>query len=386
MQSIDSVSNPKCAEWLEEKSTKSLETSVFYSRSIRNVLGDSPDNFLNLPAEKKQELLSSYIKQEKGKVSGATLRSRLATVRSFSEWNMVEGVNWKRLISMSPERNTAADDRPPSVEEVRKLLSVCGAREKAAVMILTTSGCRIGALPCLRLEDLEDIEIVLDNGTKVSLAKLRIYAHTKHSYTTFITSEALGVLREYLKSRELAGEILTPKSFLLRNDFNRTATLIPARKQDSISSPKPVHVATLRNLLWKLWILSGTRDSASVGTNARWEFSTAHGFRKFFKTRLENSGMRTLMIEFCMGHATGLQGSYFKPSSQELAKEYAKHANALAISEAIHLQVKLETQEADFREQFQMLRADIADLRTQAMLGKLQQVSSSSSQPITVPS
>jgi len=138
MQSIDSVSNPKCAEWLEEKSTKSLETSVFYSRSIRNVLGDSPDNFLNLPAEKKQELLSSYIKQEKGKVSGATLRSRLATVRSFSEWNMVEGVNWKRLISMSPERNTAADDRPPSVEEVRKLLSVCGAREKAAVMILTT--------------------------------------------------------------------------------------------------------------------------------------------------------------------------------------------------------------------------------------------------------
>ena len=63
-----------------------------------------------------------------------------------------------------------------------------------------------------------------------------------------------------------------------------------------------------------------------------YEFKQAHGFRKFFKTRMEVAGVKPLAIETMMGHSTGVSKSYYKPTTEELAKEYAKAFKDLTIT------------------------------------------------------
>ena len=54
----------------------------------------------------------------------------------------------------------------------------------------------------------------------------------------------------------------------------------------------------------------------------RYEFQTDHGLRKWFKTRCEMSGMKSINIEVLMGHSIGISDSYYKITEDELLTEY----------------------------------------------------------------
>lgn len=65
----------------------------------------------------------------------------------------------------------------------------------------------------------------------------------------------------------------------------------------------------------------------------RYEFQTNHGFRKWFKTRCEQSGMKSIDIETVMGHSIGVSDSYYRITEEELLNEYLKAVNLLTINE-----------------------------------------------------
>ena len=49
----------------------------------------------------------------------------------------------------------------------------------------------------------------------------------------------------------------------------------------------------------------------------RYEFQTDHRLRKWFKTRCEISGMKSINIEILMGHSIGISDSYYNITGGE---------------------------------------------------------------------
>ena len=95
---------------------------------------------------------------------------------------------------------------------------------------------------------------------------------------------------------------------------------------------RPAAVKTLKNILGRTLDNLGMRSAISErGGYKNYEFKQAHGFRKFFKTRMEVAGAKPLAIETMMGHNTGVSKSYYKPTTDELAGEYSKGIPELTI-------------------------------------------------------
>lgn len=68
------------------------------------------------------------------------------------------------------------------------------------------------------------------------------------------------------------------------------------------------------------------------GPKRRHEFSV-HGFRKAFKTKAENSGMKPINVEILMGHSVGISDSYYRPLEKDLIEDYKKAIPFLIVSQ-----------------------------------------------------
>ena len=78
------------------------------------------------------------------------------------------------------------------------------------------------------------------------------------------------------------------------------------------------------------------REAATASGN-HYEFKRIHGFRKYFKTNAERT-IKTIDVEKLMGHAE----SYYKPSEEYLAEQYARIVPNLTISETAELKDRMQ--------------------------------------------
>ena len=117
-------------------------------------------------------------------------------------------------------------DRPYATEEIQRIISLgCSdLRSKAVVMLLVSSGIRIGALPSLQIGDLTETTYSNNNNKEnlnLTIYKVQVYARTRDRYFTFCTPECYKAISDYLKYRQRCGEELKDKSPLFRTHFNR---------------------------------------------------------------------------------------------------------------------------------------------------------------------
>jgi hypothetical protein len=239
--------------------------------------------------------------------------------------------------SIIPKGHHEADVRPPAVEEIRKLLDQCDLRLKALVLILLSSGCRIGALTKgqdyrePRYKDLHVFEMEVDRK-KWHFASIKLYVGSAEEYTTFISSEAYQALIDYLRLRRTDGENIGSESPLIRDDWDKSVYKGRHKRDDvDINNPQPVAKRTLEVLLQIRWIRSGIRE-LQPGFKGYKKFKAAHGFRSFFTTKLQSAGMSEARIKL-RGDARRTYGSYDRPPVEELAKSYAQYQKALFIDE-----------------------------------------------------
>ena len=66
-----------------------------------------------------------------------------------------------------------------------------------------------------------------------------------------------------------------------------------------------------------------------------------HGFRKYFETHAMES-MKLLNVKILMGHDTGLEKSYYKPTEKDILEDYLKVVDLLTISEVNKLKLEFE--------------------------------------------
>lgn len=133
--------------------------------------------------ESKVQQYVFYLNNEK--FSNSMRNVRLSAVKLFYEMNG-KVLNWKRLLKLKHDDHAPKDDHKYAKDDIIKMLRVAKTvRDKAIILTLATSGMRIGALPEIKIGDLE----LLTDPKPYCLA-IKVYAGTDEQYLTFITPEA----------------------------------------------------------------------------------------------------------------------------------------------------------------------------------------------------
>jgi integrase len=317
------------------KGFRSDATRETYHKKLRyflDWLGISADEFLekskkNRPWAEKQ--IISYIEARKKEVSGSTIRQLRDALKHFYEMNDVEnGVNWAKIVKMMPRVKRIGSDRAPTAEEIKKIIENSDLRMKCIVLLMCSSGIRVGAFDYLTWRDVEPMTREEKGEEKVVAAKLTVYRGEPEQYSSFITPECYKALLEYKSRREAIGEVIKPDSPLIRDNWDRNKY-----RKARIPDPKTairLSSKAIRNEVGELLEQIGLRNGSG-----KHEFKQVHGFRKFFKSECERY-VKSIYVEMFMGHSLGVSDSYMRPRMDDMLDEYLKAVPSLSIMEQIH--------------------------------------------------
>lgn len=269
---------------------------------------------------------------ERGDITGATLRNFVKSIKLFCEMGDVP-VAWKKITRGLPRSRRFADDRAPTLEEIQKICEYPDRRINGIVYTMSSSGIRLGAWDYLRWRHIEPIR----RKGKVVAAKVLVYAGDDEEYISFVTPEAFSHLESWMEYRKVSGEKVDGNSWVMRQLWN---TKEGHYHHGAIKESTKLKSSGIKRLLEDALWTQGLRKKSSMKRN-RYEFQTNHGFRKWFKTRCEQSGMKSINIETLMGHSIGISDSYYRITEDELLSEYLKAVDLLTINENSSLKRQL---------------------------------------------
>ncbi len=269
---------------------------------------------------------------ERKEITGATLFNYLKAIKLFCEMTDIS-IPWKKITRGIPRGRRYAEDRAPTMDEIRKICEYPDRRIKSIVYTMCSGGFRLGAWDYLKWDNIQPIvkdEIIVS-------AKVVIYGGEEEEHFTFITPEAYFHLREWMDYRKDTGETITKNSWVMR-DLWDTSTSIG---RGLITKPKKLKSTGIKRLIERALWAQGIRKKLEDGKK-RHEFQADHGYRKFFKTHCEIAGMKPINIEKLMGHSTGISDSYYRATDNEILSDYLIAVDSLTINEENRLKHKIE--------------------------------------------
>ncbi len=230
-----------CTLWLESiKSKSTLNTYTIHLSLFCKFHNTDPDQLIQLSDSVTQlkTMILNYIiylkkiaklsagKPRKGELSVNSIKLYLTGVKSFLEFNEI-ALPWKKIAKFYPNDVTNSY-RSYTKEEIRKLLSVADPRDRCIILLMASSGIRVGAIQTLKVKSIKRLD--------GDLGIVTVYPESKDSvYATLVTPEFLTSLDEYLKYRKSQGEKITDESWLIRNKFatfsNKTNRALPPSDQ-----------------------------------------------------------------------------------------------------------------------------------------------------------
>jgi integrase len=237
-------------------------------------------------------------------------------------------------------------DRPYTHQEIAKMLEKSDQRTRVAILLMSSAGLRVGALPSLKIRNLQKID-------KYGIYRITVYENEDEEYMTFCTPECAGAIDSYLEYRQRHGERpLKEDSPLIREEFDINDSL-------KASNPRAVGDELFKYVIWRAGHDSGVIEKRALAPHEkrfRNPIMGTHGFRKFFQTTCIVNGMSPLYSEILMGHRSGglALESYTKPTEDDLLEGndkmigYAGSINFLTINNENRL-----------KHENQMLKVDI---------------------------
>jgi integrase len=308
-------------------------------------------NYSSLMVTDKEEKIKGYVLHLRSKQASKTQFVQLfATLKNFYEMNDVEDIKWRKLKRFIGEEVPEHEDRRYTHEEILVLVKNTELKLATAILLMSSSGVRIGSLPNLLVGHLEK---------KGDLYKVNVYKGLKGKgqYYTFCTPECAKAIDSYLDFRQRCGEKITPNSPLCRKNFD---TDFPEKARNDV---QPWRLDAINELLRKALIHNGliTIDHVNPSGNRK-EVKMSHGFRKFFKSQLVLSKVDSDLRMLLMGHSKkGLELRYDRLTEEEMLSEYEKAIDNLTIDPANRLLKKVEKLEVE-ASQLQRLQAAVTAL------------------------
>ncbi|MFL6318842.1 MAG: tyrosine-type recombinase/integrase, partial [Nitrososphaeraceae archaeon] len=165
-----------------------------------------PDSLVQLKIEQIKTMVLNYVihlkkvaKQSSGKartgeLSVNSVKIYLKGIQSFLESNDIL-LNWKRIAKYCPEQVTN-NLRAYTKEEISKLLSIADLRDRCLILLMVSTGMRVGAIKSLKIKHLTRLH------EQNNIGILSVYPESKDDrYNAIITPECMAALDEYIDYR-----------------------------------------------------------------------------------------------------------------------------------------------------------------------------------------
>lgn len=316
---------------IKSESTKKIyENNIKLFKKFCNV--SEYEDLLKIDAQRY--IVRYTISLREMKQAGNTIKSKLNAVFHFYEMNDVT-LNKKKIKMFKGEFIKKSTDKYYDHQQIKKILDVSDLRMKVVVLLMCSTGCRVGALPGLRLRSLEKIDTH-------NLYKVTFYEGSNETYYSYTTPETASFIDAYLQFREKNGEKLNPDSYLIRDQFDITDIEQIRNKSRGVS------IHTFHGIVYNALLKAGLRTTDHTSQHNRKEIMMCHGFRKFFTNQLIEADVKTEQRWLLEGHALpGNDSSYVRISEKQLLESYMKAVDALTIDPSQRLQRKVEILEIE---------------------------------------
>ena len=320
----------------------------------------------------QQQIIDYIISlREENKLNANTISSRVYPVKKFYETNDIE-LKWKRIKSYigRGKNRKHKKDRPYTHLEIQKMLEKADQRGRVAILLMSSSGIRVGALTSLKQRNLERID-------KYNIYKVTVYENEDEEYITFCTPECATAIDSYLEYRQRHGEHpLKEDSPVIREQFDIHDEIRATR-------PRALEEQSFRKMIRDIGLRSGVMEKMPIleedvteGKRQRRPVKETHGFRKFFQTTAINNAMSPLYAELLMGHTSGglALESYLRPSESDLLEGndkmlgYTGVIDALTINEENKLRLEVRTLKQEVNK-FDHMQKQIEELSRRMSLG-----------------
>jgi integrase len=218
----------------------------------------------------------------------------------------------KRIRNRSPDGGPVSEEADLTKDMIQKLLNTCDIRMKALVLILITSGMRIGEVATLH-----DSDIVISDDKMYGTVSLRGVSRkresklkNRHSRTTFIGKEAVKALLQWYEVR---------RDYVERSCKRSLGRWQPSDLMDGRVFPFgiPALGESLRNALKNANLFDKDEETGR-------SLIHFHLFRKYFITIMTNSGIPEKFVDFYAGHLGELDRAYQKQTKEKLLEVYLR--------------------------------------------------------------
>jgi integrase len=332
---------------------RSPATKTVYINSLKRYMNyvkvTEVDSLLETYSPKiiEAQLIDYIMSLRQDSISYSTIKYLVAPIFTFYQLNDIL-LNKKKVFRYLGEFKRVVKDKAYTIEQIRQALQNADQRMRMIILLLASTGCRIGALPALTLGNLTKIP---DYG----LYKITFYEGTNNEYYSFCTREAAQTgIESYLLYRQRCGEKISfsqdlnrwePEDTpLIRLSFDGTDSLQASRRV------KPIALQGLRMALSLHLVRSGLRQvehPTEHSKRVRKPIKMANGFRKHVISTFIDAGLNHEIRELLVDHATGLDASYFRPSEKQVIEEYLKAEPYLTIDPSVRLSQEVQTLRAE---------------------------------------
>jgi integrase len=270
-----------------------------------------------------------FLKDER-KFTYSTIQVHLSAIYHFFDVNDVQ-LNLRKIKKFLPSDDSESyrGDRPYSIDEINQILSKCDVRSRVVVLLMASTGMRLGAVSGLRLADIQKF-------AEFNVYRIWVYNNSKKSrYYTFCTPECAQAIDEYLAYRKRF-EKLKDSSPLIRDK-------IVIENPFTSQTGKPISTRAIQ------LIIDGVlKQTGLIHRCQKKQIMRTHGFRKFFINQLDKGNVNFMTREYLAGHRLpGQNESYVRMSEEDRLLEYTKAIDMLTISSEGKLKQQLKSKEKD---------------------------------------
>jgi integrase len=291
------------------------------------------------------------------KLAHASINVRLAAILYFYKINRVN-INRKYVSRFKPAKKKVRKcDLAYTHEQINTMIGKANTRDKMIVLLMASTGMRIGALCSLTIGTLNKMNV---KGYPSHIYKIIVYEGEPEQYYTFTTFECANAIDDYLKEREHFGEELKMDAPLIRGEYNHS---IVERAQ------KPEFLTTkgIQRLMDRLLIGSRLRVRTAKKDRYLHRVMKSHGLRKFTITQMKKAQMDFSDREYLVGHkvSRGLDINYDRTSEEDRLLEYLKALDFLTISPENRLRKQVAEQENTIKVQLVESNQRVEELKKQ---------------------
>lgn len=298
---------------------------------------------------KVEDQIVKYVKylKENERLSYNTIHVRIFAIVKFYSINRIK-LDSKHIGRFKPANKRLRKDLAYTHEQIGEMLSNADIRGQMTILLMASSGMRIGALHNLTIGNLHKVIV---EGYPGHIYKIVVYEGESEEHYTFTSFECAAVIDDYLNHRVHFGEQLTEDSPLIRDEYDY-------RNKKHAMDAHPVTKAGIVFIIDRILIKSMLKTRTTKKDRHLHPVMFSHGLRKFCITQFKKAKVDYSDREFFVGHfgTRGLDVNYDRTNEEDRLSEYVKAIDLLTISQTNILKKKIGEQEHTI--QVQLARKD----------------------------